>query len=94
MHNLEKDFEDVYLSAIGERTEDIPWVSAVSGSRDAYDQAWQDIDHARTRLCQRFNLDWEDPDMETLLNGVMVLEKDIARRMFLCGGYSGRAQEA
>ncbi len=85
MQCFEKDFESVYFSVTGELTEALPWVSGVSGSRDTYDQAWQELDNARARLCQRFSIDWEDPDMEAMLNAILTLEKDVARRMFLCG---------
>ncbi len=85
MPDFEKDFEDIYLTVIGELAEDLPWVREAAGTEAVYVEAWQAIDDARAHLCQRFGMDWEDPDLERIMDAVMKLQRDVARRMFLCG---------
>ncbi len=80
------NFEEIYLTAIGEAAEPLRWVQEVIGSDDVYLQAWQEIDDARAQLCQRFGMDWEDPALERLVNAILVLEREVGRRLFLCAG--------
>ena len=93
MKNLEKDFDDIFLTVAGELEEELPWVRAVSGGGENYEHAWQEIDDAKAHLCERFGMDWEDGDLERILNAVAQLERDVGKRMFLCGVEYAKRQE-
>ena len=78
------DFERIRDSVLGYLSEPnrLPWVENISREGTAYAQAYQDFWTAREHLCERFQLDWEDEDLERIMNAVLLVEKDVARGMF------------
>ena len=78
------DFETIRDSVLGYLTESnrVPWAEDISRVGTAYDKAWQDLWTARCHLCQRFAMEWDDADLELIMDAVLLLEKDVARGMF------------
>lgn len=78
------DFERIRDSLLGylRSSSRVPWVEDITRVGTAYDKAYQDLWNARANLCRRFGMDWEDADLEAIMNAVLLLEKDVARGMF------------
>ena len=82
-----QDFDAIYSTVMGRQGEgfQVSWVDSGfaedSGIRQAYEELWA----ARDNLCRRFGLDWEDDDLERIMDAVLTLESDLARRIFACG---------
>ncbi|MGM9660836.1 MAG: hypothetical protein ACI3WQ_09585 [Faecousia sp.] len=78
------DYETIRDSVLGYLSEAyrVPWAENISREGTAYAQAYQDFWTAREHLCERFQLDWEDDDLELIMNAVLLVEKDVARGMF------------
>ena len=72
---MEKDFEEIY----NDITEQL------AREDSDYARAYADFWTARENLCRRFGMDWEDEDLERIMDGVLALEKDLGRRMFDAG---------
>lgn len=87
MENWELDFEEIFNTVTGDQNEAfrVSWVENVWEKETGFQLAYEDFQEARENLCRRFGLDFEDPDLERFMDGVLKLEKDIARRMFLAG---------
>lgn len=81
------DFELIYLTAVGQIrcAGRVPWVKNIFVEGTAYNRAYENFWIARENLCTRFNLDWEDPDLELFMNGILELEQDLAYTMFWNG---------
>ena len=81
------DFESIYLTATGGLVPEarVPWVKEICGEGTPYAQAYRDFWDAREHLTERFPLEWEDEDLERIMNGIMHLEREVARQMFLNG---------
>ena len=77
-------FEQLYGTVLGYLTPEsqLPGVQDVTGEDSAYGQAYQALLDARERLCRRFGLSPEDPDLEAILSAVQTLEKATARGIF------------
>ena len=87
MEHMQKDFEEIYNTVAGTMSINggVPWVEDAFAEGTVCSQAYKDFWTAREHLCDRFGLDWEDEDLELFMNGIMCLEKEIARRMFFYG---------
>lgn len=87
MDSIQEDFERIYMKVTGNLSEDtsLDWVESafVEGTdfQQAYDTFWE----VRESLCRRFGMDWEDGDLERLMEGILSLGRDLARRMFYYG---------
>ena len=79
------EFEDIYLSMTGELEPGLPWVENAFAEGTECSRAYQELWAARENLCRRFGMDWEDKDLERIMNAVALLEEDFGRRMFRCG---------
>ena len=78
------DFDMIYSTIVGQmrRTGGVPWVKNIFVEGTAYNKAYQDFWTAREHLCARFGIEWEDPDLELFMDGILDLEEDLARAMF------------
>lgn len=87
MDRIQEDFERIYMKVTGNLSEDtsLDWVESafVEGTdfQQAYDTFWE----VRESLCRRFGMDWEDGDLERLMEGILSLGRDLAQRMFYYG---------
>lgn len=81
------DFEEIYATVTGDRqlSGGVPWVENAFVEGTDFTRAYRDFRIAREHLCRRFNLDWEDEDLERLMDAVLCLSEDLARRMFRYG---------
>ena len=81
------DFEEIYATMIGDRRLQggVPWVENASVEGTDFGSAYRDFWVVREHLCRRFGMVWEDEDLERLMNAVMCLSEDVARRMFRYG---------
>ena len=61
------------------------WVENAFAPGTLFSEAYEDFALARERLCERFGMAEDDEDLELIMNGLLKLEKDLGRRMFLCG---------
>ncbi len=86
------NWEDVYFILAGESEEPSPLFEMVKeyGFSQNYEEAQKSLTNARDSLCQRFHIPAEDRDLEQIMNGVLQIERDIARRAFLCGQRCGQ----
>ena len=84
---FEEDFDSIYSTMMGNIRIcwAVPWVEDSFRSENGISRAYKDFWTAREHLCQRFGLDWEDADLELFMNGILKLEEEVARRMFLYG---------
>lgn len=81
------DFDRIYGTMYAHLVEEyrVPWVQDAWRVDSGINRAYEDFRVAREHLCERFGLDWEDADLERIMNAVLVLEKDVGRRMFDAG---------
>lgn len=84
MEKLEKDFQAIYDSMHGYLKKEyrIPWVKNVWEEETGFKLAYDDFWTVREHLCQRYGIDWDDEDLERIMNGIMNLDEDLCRRMF------------
>ena len=61
------------------------WVENAFAPGTLFSEAYEDFALAREHLCERVGLAEDDEDLELIMNGLLKLEKDLGRRMFLCG---------
>ena len=81
------DFEEIYATMTGDRRLNggVPWVESASVEGTDFERAYRELWMVRERLCRRFGMEWEDGDLERIMNAVMDLSEDVARRMFRYG---------
>lgn len=79
------DFNAFYETLIGERIPAmrVPGVVCIAEEGSAYSQAYQTLMDARLSLTQRFDMEFEDKDLERIMEAVSVIEKEAARGAFL-----------
>ena len=84
MGEIVNDFQRIFNIAMGEDDPEPPfeWVTSCFAPGARYAQACEEICNARESLCFRFGMDEEDADLEHIMNALMKLEEDLARRMF------------
>ena len=87
MDKTEQDFQNIFKIVTGSVDAEYPfhWVKNAFVPGTQFSKAYEEIWNARVNLCQRFDLDVSDDDMETIMNAIMDLEEDLGRRMFLHG---------
>ena len=78
------DFDAFYETLIGHREEQfaVPGVVCVAEEGSAYSQAYQALMYARLSLTRRFGMEFEDKDLERIMEAVSVIEKEVARGAF------------
>ena len=83
MHN----FEDVYETLLGERLPEyaVPGVENIYETGSACDKAYTRIYQAYGHLCQRLGVADEDPDVEIIINSLLEIQNEVARKMFSLG---------
>lgn len=59
---------------------------SIAGENTAYSKAWQALTDARLSLTRRFDIDFEDKDLEQIMEAVAVIERETALGMFLSFG--------
>ena len=81
-----EDFEAIYETLIGQRIPQtaVPGVESIASEGTAYSEAYQTLMEARMNLTRRFGMDFEDEDLERIMNAIAVIEKEIAKGMFRC----------
>ena len=79
-----EDFEDIYETLVGERVPEaaVPGVESIASEGSAYSEAYQSVMEARMNLARRFGMDFEDEDLERIMNAIAVIEKETAKGMF------------
>ena len=87
MDKVERDCKRILAAVVGAMEAEYPfqWVENAFTPGTKFAKAYDDFWIAREHLCKRFGIDWEDDDLELIMNGIMNLEEDIGRRMFLYG---------
>ena len=77
-------FEDVYETLVGHREAPfaVPGVQSIAAEGSAYSLAYQTLMDARLSLTRRFGMDFEDKDLERIMEAVATIEKEIAEGMF------------
>lgn len=80
------DFERIYYTAMGDLMPSacVPWVEAPAKDSE-YERAYAGIYAAWENLRERCGLAEGDVDLERILDNVLDLEQDMARRMFQYG---------
>ncbi len=81
------NWEEIYYILAGEleAPSSLRWIEEAYGFSEGYETAQKAITDARNHLCERFCINAEDKDLEQIMNAVLQIEKDIARRAFQCG---------
>ncbi len=72
MEKLEREYQKILEAVTFEQCETV-------------ELAYKDFWAAREHLCRRFGMDWEDEDLELIMNGILTLEQEIGKQMFFCG---------
>ena len=82
-----QNYRDVYDSLTGGLAEEyrIDGVEDISAEGTPYSGAYQAIWDARESLCRRYGMDFEDRDLERIMQAVLTIEEEIARYMFHYG---------
>ena len=82
---LEADFETLFNSIHGYLSKEAraSWTKNMWEEASEYNKAYTDFWTARTHLCERFGIEWDDPDLELFMNGITEMDEDLCRRMFL-----------
>lgn len=89
------NFEDIYETLIGLREPEaaVPGVESIAVKGTRYSEAWQELMDARIRLAERFGIDFEDADLERIMDAVAVIEREAACAIFhqrvTCGSIGG-----
>lgn len=78
------EFQYIYFTAIGQLIPEarVPWVKDITGKGTVYSQCYKEFWEAREHLCERFDLEWEDADLELIMDGIMHVEEAVGRAMF------------
>ncbi len=71
----------------------MPFCEAGDLSGETYEEAHRKLTEARNHICERFDLNAEDRDLEQIMNAVLQIEQDMARRSFLYGYRMGCGKE-
>ena len=81
------DFEAIYETLIGQRIPEaaVPGVECIAVPGSPYAAAWETIMEARLSLARRFGMDFEDQDLERIMDAVSVIEREAAKGMFRYG---------
>jgi len=86
MDKIKQDFQIIFDVVTGNaKKEEFKWAENAFVEGTNYNAAYAELWKARENLCRRFGIDWEDEDLERVMNAVLKLEKDLAWRMFCCG---------
>ena len=88
------DFEAIYETLIGQRTPEtaVPGVETIAGEGSAYSAACETLMDARLSLTRRLGMDFEDKDLERIMDAVSVIEREVAKGMFRCWGIAFRGE--
>ena len=78
------EFEVFYETLTGHREGQfaLPGVASIAEEGSAYCRAYQTLMDARLSLTRRFGMDFEDKDLERIMEAVSVIEKEVARGVF------------
>ena len=78
------DFESFYETLTGHREGKfaVPGVACIAEEGSAYSRAYQTLMEARLSLTRRFGMEFEDKDLERIMEAVSVIEKEAARGAF------------
>jgi hypothetical protein len=78
------DFEEFYETLTGHREGPfaMPGVVNIAEEGSAYSRAYKTLMDARISLTRRFGMDFEDKDLERIMEAVAVIEKEVARGVF------------
>ena len=78
------NFEDIYETLIGLREPEAaaPGVECIALEGTPYANAWQELMDARMRLAKRFGIEFEDEDLERIMEAVAVIEREAALAVF------------
>ena len=87
MDRIEKDCKLILSMATGAIDAKPPfeWVENAFAPGTLFSEAYEDFALAREHLCERFGMAEDDDDLELIMNGLLKLEEDLGRRMFLYG---------
>ena len=79
--------EQVYYSLTGELTAEYPldWVENLCIPGQPCYEAYKETLEASRRLCQRLGVQNEDPDVECIINALLLREKLLSVKMFSYG---------
>ena len=77
-------FEEVYETLVGHREAPyaVPGVQSIAAEGSAYSLAYQALMDARLSLTRRFGMDFEDKDLERIMEAVATIEKETAKGIF------------
>lgn len=87
MVELERDFQKILAISMGELDPQAPfeWVTNNFAPGTKFQEAYEDFAQSRENLCFRFGMEEDDEDLERIMDGLLKLEEDLARRMFYYG---------
>lgn len=83
--------EDIYYTLIGEMVPEcrFPGVEDAFTEGSICDMSWQDMDAARNRILERLGTPEGDGDMDTVVDSLTIIPKELCQRMFRLGWAMG-----
>lgn len=81
------DFETVYESLLGLLNADaaLPWVENAFAPGSLCDREYDRMRHAYQRVCTRLGAAEEDPDLDTMVQALEAIQRELCRRMYETG---------
>lgn len=78
------DFDLIYSSTTGSLVPgyEVPWIESIFVEGTKYNAAYDRLWAARERLCQRFNIDWDDDDWHELMTGFYGVQMALGKAIF------------
>lgn len=82
---MDRFVEDIYDSIQGELLIPVPGVENAFAEGSLCHQLYQDMLDAYARVCERLGCADEDQDVETIINSLLTIQKELCRRMYFYG---------
>ncbi len=84
MFDIEKEFEDIYLTLTGNREDEycIPGVEDAFAPGSLCAQEYDTMRAAYERICQRLGVQDEDSDLDQILFSMEAIQKELCRRIW------------
>lgn len=77
--------EEVYESLCGELIDPIPGVEDAFEEGKPCERRYAEMLAAYDRLCERLNVEEEDPDVEIIIRSFFKIQKELCMKMYLYG---------
>ena len=85
MRTLEAEFNAIYEAILGD-SDRVPWVRNAWNDDTAIARGYETLWQCRQRLADRLEIaDFsKDEDLESMMDAISQIQKDLCRRMFYC----------